>query len=209
MFLELINFINQLIESIGYIGIFLLMALESSFFPFPSEIVMIPAGYLASIGSYNIFGVILSGVLGSLAGALFNYYFAKKFGLVFLGKYGKYFGLQKKSLDKILKFFKKHGLFGTFIGRLIPGLRQYISLPAGLVKMNLLKFSICTCLGAAIWVSILALLGYAFGNVIAYDNEVAHKLSLFAILNVAILILCYILVKKIMKRQAKEGIEIH
>ncbi|MBT4989735.1 MAG: DedA family protein [Rickettsiales bacterium] len=203
MFVEILSFINQIIESIGYIGIFLLMALESSFFPFPSEIVMIPAGYLASLGSYNIYGVIIAGLLGSLVGALFNYYFAKKYGLELLARYGKYIGIKKASLDKMMKFFASHGLFGTFIGRLLPGIRQYISLPAGLVNMNIVAFSVCTSLGALIWVSVLALLGYSFGNVLAYDNVVAQKLSIFAILNAAILLLSYILVKRIVKNQDK------
>ena len=86
---NLLSFINEIIESIGYLGIFLLMALESSFFPFPSEIVMIPAGFLASLEKYNLLGVILAGSLGSLIGALFNYYFAKRYGLSLLLKYGK------------------------------------------------------------------------------------------------------------------------
>ena len=203
MFTEIFSFINEIIDSIGYLGIFLLMALESSFFPFPSEIVMIPAGFLASLGRYNIYGVIFAGVLGSLVGALFNYYFAKKYGLKLLAKYGKYIGIKKASLDKVMKFFADHGLFSTFIGRLLPGVRQYISLPAGIVGIDIVKFSLYTSLGALIWVSILSLLGFSFGNLMAYDNVVAHKLSLFAILNVAILLLSYILVKRITRRQAK------
>ena len=123
MLSNLLSFINEIIESIGYFGIFLLMVLESSFFPFPSEIIMIPAGFLASLEKYNLFGVILAGSLGSLIGALFNYYFAKRYGLNFLLKYGKYIGIKQKSIDKMMKFFETHGVFGTFIGRLLPGIK--------------------------------------------------------------------------------------
>ena len=203
MISNLFSFVNQIIESIGYIGIFLLMALESSFFPFPSEIVMIPAGFLASLEKYNLFGVILAGSLGSLTGALFNYYFAKRYGLRLLLKYGKYIGIKQKSIDKMMKFFETHGVFGTFIGRLLPGIRQYISLPAGMVNLPIIKFSFYTILGASIWVAILVFLGFSFGNIMTYDKVVAQKLTIFILINVAILILGYTLYKRLFRKAIK------
>lgn len=160
---QLISMLTQLIGSFGYLGIFFLMGLESSFFPFPSEIIMIPAGYLVSQKEMHFLLVIFMGILGSLAGSLVNYYLAYKFGRSFLIKYGKYFFFTPKALEKMEVFFHKHGEIGTFAGRLIPGVRQYISLPAGLAKMNLLKFCLFTTLGASIWVIILALFGYYLG----------------------------------------------
>ena len=166
MLTSIINFIVETVGSLGYAGIFIMMFLESSFFPFPSEVVMIPAGYLAYKGEMNMYLVILFGILGSLAGSLFNYYLAVKFGRRFLIKYGKYFFIKEETIVKMEEFFKKHGHISTFSGRLIPVVRQYISLPAGLAKMNLFVFSLYTSLGAGIWVAILAILGYYLG-----DNE--------------------------------------
>ena len=168
MFHQIINIIVDTVSQLGYIGIFIMMFLESSFFPFPSEVVMIPAGYLSFKGEMNIFIVIFSGIFGSLAGALFNYYLSIKFGRAVLNKYGtrygKYFFIKEDTLYKMENFFEQHGHISTFSGRLIPGIRQYISLPAGLAKMNIYKFCVYTTLGAGIWVSILALLGYYIGE---------------------------------------------
>ena len=164
MFADIVNFLVETIGSLGYFGIFILMFLESTVFPIPSEVVMIPAGYLAYKGEMNIYIVIFLGVLGSLGGALFNYFFALKFGRTFLLKYGKYFFVSHESIEKTEKFFKNHGHISTFSGRLIPGLRHYISLPAGLAKMNLFVFCLYTTLGAALWVTILTLLGYYLGD---------------------------------------------
>lgn len=161
---DIIDFIVQTVGDWGYIGIFLMMFLESSFFPFPSEVVMIPAGYLAYKGEMNLFLAVLAGIAGSLAGALFNYYLALRFGRKFISKYGKYVLIKEETMQKMEDFFAKHGHISTFSGRLIPAVRQYISLPAGLAKMNLLKFSLYTSLGAGIWVLILALLGYFIGH---------------------------------------------
>lgn len=167
---EIVTFVVETVGSLGYIGIFVMMFLESSFFPFPSEVVMIPAGYLAYKGEMSIYLAILFGVLGSLAGALFNYFLAVKLGRKFLVKYGKYFFIKEETITKMEVFFKDHGHISTFSGRLIPAVRQYISFPAGLARMNLLIFSIYTSLGAAIWVVVLTLLGYYIG-----DNELLVK----------------------------------
>lgn len=170
MFADIIKFIVETVGSLGYIGIFIMMFLESTVFPIPSEVVMIPAGYLAHKGEMNIYIVIVLGALGSLGGALFNYYFALKFGRTFLMKYGKYFFVSHETIEKTEVFFKDHGHISTFSGRLIPGLRHYISLPAGLARMNLFVFCLYTTLGATIWVIILTLLGYYIG-----DNEALVK----------------------------------
>ena len=163
---NIINFLLNTIGEWGYIGIFLLMFLESSFFPFPSEVVMIPAGYLAYKGDMNLFLAITSGVLGSISGAWFNYLIANKFGRKFLEKI-----IKKEKLDKLDKFFEKHGHISTFSGRLIPGVRQYISFPAGLAKMNGFIFTFFTGLGSLIWILILVALGYYIGQ----NQELIHK----------------------------------
>ena len=138
MLYSIVDFLVQTIGSWGYVGIFCLMFLESSFFPFPSEVVMIPAGYLAHKGEMSLIGALLAGIGGSLTGALFNYYLSVKLGRKLLLKYGNYVWFGEEKLEKLEAFFKKHGEISIFNGRLIPGIRQYISIPAGLAHMNLL-----------------------------------------------------------------------
>ncbi len=157
---NIINSIVEIVGNLGYIGIFIMMFLESSFFPFPSEVVMIPAGYLVFKGEMNAIIAVICGIAGSLAGALFNYYIALKFGRDFLIRYGKYVFFTESTMQKMEAFFIKHGPMSTFVGRLITIIRQYISLPAGLARMNLVKFCLYTSLGAGIWVIILTLIGY-------------------------------------------------
>ncbi len=168
---DVVNFLVESIGSLGYFGIFALMFLESSFFPFPSEVVMIPAGYLAYKGEMNLFLAVFFGILGSVSGAVFNYLLASRFGRVFLIKYGKYLFIKEETLLKLEKFFEKHGHISTFNGRLIPGIRQYISLPAGLANMHLGKFVLYTALGAGIWVVVLTLLGYFLGQ----NEDLIHR----------------------------------
>ena len=187
MLSSIINFIVETVGTLGYAGIFIMMFLESSFFPFPSEVVMIPAGYLAYKGEMNMYLVILFGILGSLAGALFNYYFAIKLGRTFLMKYGKYVLISEETILKMEDFFKKHGHISTFSGRLIPVVRQYISLPAGLARMNLFVFSLYTSLGAGIWVIILTLLGYFLGGNEALIKEYLHTIIVVILILLAIL----------------------
>ncbi len=164
MLRELAQSLVDLVFDWGYLGIFFLMAIESSFIPFPSEIVLIPAGYLASNGEMSISMIIFSGVGGSMVGAFVNYYLALKLGRNLLIKYGKYFFIKESTLAKMDTFFAKHGAVSTFIGRLIPGIRQLISVPAGLARMNLAVFSMYTALGASIWALVLTLLGYYLGE---------------------------------------------
>jgi len=200
MFQAVVDFIVDAVAGLGYLGIFFLMLLESSFFPFPSEVVMIPAGYLVFQGEMNMFVVILCGLLGSLAGALLNYYIARRWGRSFLLRYSRFLFIDEKRLMKMERFFEKHGHISTFSGRLIPGVRQYISFPAGLAKMNLVNFSLYTSLGAGIWVTILALLGYYLGGKEELLREYLHYIVL-AILAVLVL-LAYFYVKALKKDNA-------
>jgi membrane protein DedA with SNARE-associated domain len=164
MFHQFIAWLASIVGQWGYPGIVMLMALESSFFPFPSEVVIPPAAYLAASGKMNIGMVILCGTLGSLLGAVFNYWLALKFGRPFFEKHGRYLLVSPRSLEKADRFFERHGHISTFVGRLLPGIRQYISLPAGLARMNIFAFCAATLLGAGIWVLALAAMGYWFGR---------------------------------------------
>jgi len=184
------------IGDMGYWGIFLLMFLESTFFPFPSEIIMIPAGYLAYKGELNIYFIVFFGIFGSLGGALLNYYLALHLGRAFILRYGKYFFIKEETLDKLEAFFKKHGEISTFNGRLIPGIRQLISLPAGLAKMPIAKFAFYSSLGAGIWVLVLVALGYLLGSNQALISEYLKTITLITLLCVIVITIFYILRNK-------------
>ncbi len=175
---EIVDIIVNFARDFGYLGIFIMMFLESTFFPFPSEVAMVPAGYLASKGEMNLLLAIVIGTLGSLSGALFNYYLAKKYGRKGVLKFGKYFFFTEEKLQKMERFFVEHGSFSTFVARLIPGVRQFVSLPAGLSAMNIKKFIFHTTLGAGIWVIVLALLGYFIGGNEELIKSYLHEIVL-------------------------------
>ncbi len=191
----LVNWIVQTVGHWGYGGIVVMMFLESSFFPFPSEVVVPPAGYLAARGEMSLSLVILAGIAGSLLGALFNYWLAVVWGRPFFERFGRYFLVSPKHLDRADRFFADHGHISTFVGRLLPGIRQYISLPAGIARMNLGLFALFTALGAGIWVVILALVGYYIGNnqalVQRYLHQILLGLTLFAVVLSAIYIILH------------------
>ena len=200
---DFINFIVQTVGEWGYAGIFLMMFLESSFFPFPSEVAMIPAGYLAHEGKMNLFAAWAVGTAGSLAGAAFNYYLCYFFGRELVLKYGKYVGITKVKMRKFEAFFKRHGEISTFNCRLIPGIRQYISLPAGLAKMNLFKFSLYTTLGAGIWVAILLAVGWYLGK--NYDKSAFSHIVVALLAAVGLLTALYIVYVKRLSKKSKIG----
>ena len=152
------------IGQMGYLGILILMTLESSLFPVPSELVVPPAGYLAAQDQMNIWIVIFCGTLGSLLGALFNYALAYYLGRPWLLKYGRYFLLPPDKFARVERFFLKHGEISTFTGRLVIVVRHLISLPAGLARMDLKRFCLFTVLGSSLWVAVLAWIGYFVGS---------------------------------------------
>jgi membrane protein DedA with SNARE-associated domain len=195
---ELAQQLVDLIFDWGYLGIFIMMAIESSFIPFPSEIVLIPAGYLASKGEMSVSYIMMSAILGSLVGAFVNYYLALTLGRRFLLRYGRYFFISPEALEKMERYFKKHGHISTFTGRLIPGIRQLISIPAGLAKMNLFEFTIFTTLGAGIWALILTLLGYYIGENEALIKEYLKEIT---ILVVGVLIMIGLLYYRYQKKR--------
>ena len=190
---EIAQFITDQIFDMGYLGIFLLMLIESSFIPFPSEIVLVPAGYLASKGDMDISFILLASLLGSIGGALINYFGALFVGRKFLLRYGKYILISEETLDKMEVFFKKHGAISTFTGRLIPGIRQLISIPAGLSRMNLKVFIFYTSLGALIWSIILVALGYLIGENQELIKEYLSQIVAVTLVCVAIITTFYVI----------------
>lgn len=161
---SIVHWLADTIFRLGYPGITILMAIESSFFPFPSEVVLPPAGFLAAQGRMNAFLALGSGIVGSLAGALFNYYFAMALGRPLLHRYHRWFLVSEAKLDRAEEFFRRHGEISTFVGRLIPVIRQLISLPAGVARMRVDRFLLYTGLGAGIWCAVLTAIGYVVGR---------------------------------------------
>ena len=197
---EIVGSIVELVSQLGYLGIFIMMFLESTFFPFPSEVAMIPAGYLAAKGDMNLLFAIVVGTAGSLSGALFNYFLARKYGRKGVLKFGKYFFFNEEKLEKMERFFVEHGSFSTFVARLIPGVRQLVSLPAGLSKMNVGKFALHTTLGAGLWVIVLTLLGYFIGGNEALLKEYLHQIVIGTLVLIVLISLVYVYMHKRAKK---------
>lgn len=156
----------------GFIIVFVLMTIESSFIPFPSEVIMIPAGFLAYRGTLtfsepllDLCAVIVFGLIGSLLGAFINYYLALALGRPFLYRWGKYFFIKPNTLTRAEEIFRKYGDMATFVCRLLPAIRQLISIPAGISRMSVWRFGFFTGLGALIWSAILAFIGYYLGSI--------------------------------------------
>ena len=156
----LVNFVHEM----GYIGIIVMTFVESSFVPVPAEVTMVPAGYLVQQGKLDFTITLASAILGTVGGAYFNYWLAKRYGREMFIRYGKYLMMTDAKLAKLESFFEKHGAISTFTGRLIPGVRHYISFPAGLARMKLSTFCIYTALGGGIWMLVLLILGYYIGE---------------------------------------------
>ena len=196
---EIVAWLVSTVGKMGYTGITALMFLESSFFPFPSEVVMPPAGYLAWKGEMNLWAVLLAGIAGSILGAVFNYWIAVKFGRPFLLKFGKYFFVSPESIDKADKFFEKHGHISTLVGRLLPVIRQYISLPAGIARMPMKTFILFTAAGAGAWVAVLTFLGYILGEHQELLKEYLHVITLGCVALAALITCSYLLWLKFKK----------
>ncbi len=195
MFAEFCLWLVETIGRLGYLGLIILMAMESSFIPMPSELVLPPAGYLVHQGRMNMVLVIVCGVTGSILGALFNYWIGLRFGREFLLKFGRYVGLNETRYLKTERFFLAHGEVSTFLGRLLLGVRHVISFPAGVARMSLPRFVFYTALGSAVWSTVLTVLGYYVGREQAllhrYYRELTVILLVFCLLVLAVYIFFY------------------
>jgi membrane protein DedA with SNARE-associated domain len=204
---------------LNYFSISVLMTIESSFIPFPSEVVIPPAAYAACnpenqslyVTDYkllNVFLVVLFGTLGALIGAFINYFLALYLGRPIIYKFadsklGHLLLLDSSKIKKAEDYFVKHGNSSTFIGRLLPGIRQLISIPAGLAKMKLTPFITYTCLGAGIWNSMLAVLGYIAHGEQDIINKYSHELS-YVLLGLGVILLVYLIIKGLKKKNKKK-----
>lgn len=190
-----IEWLLQALLDLGYPGIIALMALESSILPVPSELVMPPAGYWAAKGQMSFPLALLCGVVGSVIGALANYYGAQLIGRPLIQRYGRYVLLTEKNLLRSEQFFAQHGEISTLIGRLFPVIRHVISIPAGLHRMPLPKFILYTAAGAAVWCAILTWIGYFLGqHEGVLRSEEIHRYATWALLALIPLSLAAILI---------------
>ena len=208
--MESVQFIQWCLEHLNYWTITLLMTIESSFIPFPSEVVVPPAAYKAAAGDLNIWFVIFFSTLGAVFGALINYYLALWLGKPIVYKFANSrFGhmclISQEKVETAEKFFNKYGVIATFIGRLVTVVRQLISIPAGLAKMNIGKFVAYTALGAGIWNAVLAALGWFLEGIVPEDqlistvSEYSHEIG-YVIIGCVVLVLGYVIYKGVKKK---------
>jgi membrane protein DedA with SNARE-associated domain len=196
---DLVTWLIETVSTLGYPGIVVLMAIESSIIPLPSELIMPPAGYLAANGRMDPFLAVLAGTFGSIIGALANYWLAVKVGEPMLRRFGKYVLISNKSLDKTEAYFLRHGEISTFVGRLLPVIRHLISIPAGMARMSLPKFILFTGLGAGIWCAILTYIGWFAGThedelrSTAYDVLAHDVLVKYVLPGLVVVVIGYIL----------------
>lgn len=210
-------FFQWFCDNASYLFVFLFMTIESSFIPFPSEVVVPPAAYLActntGVGAdMNIYLVVVFATLGALAGAFINYYLALWVGRPVVyrfadSKFGHACLIDREKVDKAEAYFDRHGAISTFIGRLIPAIRQLISIPAGLSRMNVGQFAIFTALGALVWNSVLAALGYWLSTTVSPDMlfqkvEEYNKYLTWAGYGIGILCVAYILFQAFRKKKS-------
>ena len=208
--MESISFIQWCLDNLNYWTITLLMAIESSVIPMPSELVVPPAAYKAAAGELNIYLVVFFSTLGALIGSLANYFLAIYIGRPIVYKFansrfGHMLLIDEDAVRKTENFFQKNGAISIFTGRLLPGVRHLISIPAGLARMNLTKFILYTTLGAGIWNIILAAIGYYLESVVPHEmlmskvNEYSSLLSKGFIV-LGILVVSYVIYKAFQKR---------
>ncbi|MEJ0009829.1 MAG: DedA family protein [Alphaproteobacteria bacterium] len=166
-----IDWLVEFTGHLGVIGLFVMTFVEASVLPVPTEATLIPAGYLVEEGSMNLAVTLIVSTLGTLAGACFNYWLAARYGRALLVRFGRYVLMDEAKLNWFERFFAEHGAISTFTGRILPGLRHYISLPAGLARMDRREFVLYSTLGGAICCAILVGIGYFIGA----NQELAHR----------------------------------
>jgi membrane protein DedA with SNARE-associated domain len=188
----LVEFITSFIAHLGYTGIFSLMILESALIPIPSEIIMPFSGFLSSTSRLDPFLVTLSGSLGNLVGSVLTYYLGIKAGRKFILKYGKYILFRKEHLEMTENLFKRYGDRISFVGRLLPGIRTYVSLPAGIGKTSFTKFVIYTFAGSIVWNSMLTYIGMSLGTNWKNIDKYSIYLDVAVILLVAAFIMWFL-----------------
>ncbi len=205
------NILYSLLDNLNYGTILLLMLIESTFIPFPSEVVVPPAAYNAAAGELNVFLVVLFATIGADLGAAINYGLAYYLGRPFIyrfanSRWGKLCLLNQQKIEKSEKFFTDHGVTATLVGRVLPAIRQLISIPAGLAKMNFAKFILYTTIGAGVWNGILATMGWYLHSFVP-KNQLEDKITEYSeyikifIISAVLLVCAYFIIRAIIKKR--------
>ncbi|MBV9177211.1 MAG: DedA family protein [Nitrososphaeraceae archaeon] len=201
----LVEFVTSIISSLGYGGIFFLMVLESALIPIPSEIIMPFSGFLVSTGKLGSVGVVLAGSFGNLIGSIITYYLGIRLGRVFLIKYGKYIFFRIHHLEWTEQLFQRYGDKISFVGRLIPGVRTYISLPAGIGRTNFIKFAAYSLAGSLIWNSLLTYGGIQLGRSWQHIDKYSRYLDIIAVVSITIVVIWIIYNYRRRRRRRNNG----
>lgn len=204
---QLAHWLVTFVQQFGYGGLFITSFLEATVVPIPSELTVIPAGYLVHQGEMNFWLVMLATTGGTIVGSLMNYYIALHVGRRFLTAYGKYFLIDQRKIDLMERFFHKHGEISMLTGRLVPGLRHVVSFPAGLGRMDLKKFTIYTGVGGAVWMFTLVCVGYFIGGNKELVHEYMPVITVAVVMTVLTMITLYVIRhrRKTKKQGASNG----
>lgn len=202
---QLAEWLVNLIDIIGYPGVFIAMFLGNALVPIPVEVVMIPAGYLVQQGQLHLSLLLLFGIAGDVGGSLFGYYLAAHFGRKVILAFGKYIFLNDTKMAMLEKFFADHGEISVLTGRLTPGLRHFMAFPAGLSHMHLKKFTVYTGVGGGIWMAVLIWIGYVIGGNKALVKHYLPYITGAAVCVVVVMIVFYIMHHQ--RRKKTEGVQ--
>lgn len=207
------HLLYSLLDNLNYLTIFILMTIESTFIPFPSEVVVPPAAYNAAAGELNVFLVVLFATLGADAGAVINYALAYFLGRPVVYRFaesrlGRMCLLNRQKIERSEKFFSDHGMTATLVGRVLPGIRQLISIPAGLARMNFWKFILYTTIGAGLWNTILATMGWYLHSFVP-KNQLDEKIAEYSeyikiiIIAVVLLAIAYFIARAVISKRGR------
>ncbi len=207
------HLLYSLLDNLNYLTIFILMTIESTFIPFPSEVVVPPAAYNAAAGELNVFLVVLFATLGADMGAVINYGLAYFLGRPVVYRFaesrlGRMCLLNRQKIERSEKFFSDHGMTATLVGRVLPGIRQLISIPAGLARMNFWKFILYTTIGAGLWNTILATMGWYLHSFVP-KNQLDEKIAEYSeyikiiIIAVVLLAIAYFIARAVISKRGR------
>jgi membrane protein DedA with SNARE-associated domain len=200
------QWLMDLVDKLGYIGIFIATMVESTFVPIPAEVTVIPAGMLAAAGKINYWGALVSATAGVVVGSLLNYYIGLRFGRGLILRYGKYIFIKPEFLHKTEHFFARHGAFTVFIGRLLPGIKHYIAFVAGIAKMKLRPFLIYTSFGGLIWIWLLLQIGFMAEKQEMAGNGHITSVEMIAVAVTFITVVSWVVRSRMMKHsEAQEA----
>ena len=203
MLKSVVEFVQHIVQSMGYPGLFILIMLESTLVPIPSELVMPFAGYLAHTGEFSLPVILIINSVAALVGSGLCYWIGVAGGKPLLLKYGKFIGVRRKDIERTESYFSRHGKATILIGRFLPVVRHIISIPAGIARMPLPGFFLQTFIGSTIWGTVLILIGYELGNWATIAEKLKH---VDLLIGVAILMVLLALgIRFVLRRRREQG----